>query len=53
MSTGDVVTEPDLANIGESGIGILSTYHYAVSHESPETRRSSIRSSKMAASSMK
>ena len=38
MSTGDVVTEPDLANIGESGIGILSTYHYAVSHASPENK---------------
>lgn len=36
MSTGDVVTEPDLPNIGDAGIGILSTYHYAVSHDSPE-----------------
>ncbi|MEH2512704.1 branched-chain amino acid transport system substrate-binding protein [Nitrobacteraceae bacterium AZCC 1564] len=38
MSTGDVVTEPDLPNIGDSGIGILSTYHYAVSHDSPENK---------------
>lgn len=38
MSTGDVVTEPDLPNIGESGIGILSTYHYAVSHDSVENK---------------
>jgi branched-chain amino acid transport system substrate-binding protein len=38
MSTGDVVTEPDLPNIGDSGIGILSTYHYAVSHASPENK---------------
>jgi branched-chain amino acid transport system substrate-binding protein len=36
MSTGDVVAEPDLPNIGDSGVGILSTYHYALSHESPE-----------------
>jgi len=36
MSTGDVVTEPDLPNIGDAGIGILSTYHYAVSHDSKE-----------------
>ncbi len=36
MSTGDVVTEPDLPNIGDPGIGILSTYHYSVSHASPE-----------------
>ncbi|KIZ40057.1 MULTISPECIES: ABC transporter substrate-binding protein [Rhodopseudomonas] len=38
MSTGDVVTEPDLPNIGDQGIGILSTYHYAVSHDSPENK---------------
>jgi branched-chain amino acid transport system substrate-binding protein len=38
MSTGDVVTEPDLPNIGAGGIGILSTYHYAVSHASPENK---------------
>jgi len=36
MSTGDVVTEPDLPTIGDAGIGILSTYHYALSHQSPE-----------------
>lgn len=36
ISTGDVVTEPDLPNIGDAGIGILSTYHYSVSHASPE-----------------
>ena len=39
MSTGDVVTEPDLPTIGDAGIGILSTYHYAVSHDSPENRK--------------
>jgi branched-chain amino acid transport system substrate-binding protein len=38
LSTGDLVTEPDLPNIGDSGIGILSTYHYAVSHDSPENK---------------
>lgn len=38
LSTGDVVTEPDLPNIGDSGVGILSTYHYAVSHDSPENK---------------
>ena len=38
MSTGDVVTEPDLPSIGDAGIGILSTYHYAVSHDSPENK---------------
>jgi branched-chain amino acid transport system substrate-binding protein len=32
------VTEPDLPNLGDSGVGILSTYHYAVSHASPENK---------------
>jgi branched-chain amino acid transport system substrate-binding protein len=36
MSTGDVVTEIDLPGIGDNSLGILSTYHYAVSHQSPE-----------------
>lgn len=39
LSTGDLVTEPDLPNIGESGIGILSTYNYAVSHDLPENKQ--------------
>jgi len=39
ISTGDVVTEPDLPAIGDAGIGILSTYHYALSHESPENEQ--------------
>ena len=38
MSTGDVVTEPDLPNIGDGGIGIMSTYHYSVSHDSAENK---------------
>jgi branched-chain amino acid transport system substrate-binding protein len=38
MSTGDLVTEPDLPNIGDSGIGIISTFHYALSHNSPENK---------------
>lgn len=38
ISLGDVLTEPDLPNIGESGLGLLSTYHYAVSHASPENK---------------
>jgi branched-chain amino acid transport system substrate-binding protein len=38
LSTGDLVTEPDLPSIGESGVGILSTYHYAVSHNSLENK---------------
>lgn len=38
ISLGDVLTEPDLPNIGDSSIGLLSTYHYAVSHASPENK---------------
>jgi branched-chain amino acid transport system substrate-binding protein len=38
LSTGDLVTEPDLPNIGDSGIGILSTYHYSAAHDSPENK---------------
>ncbi len=38
MSTGDVVPEPDLPTIGDAGIGIVSGYHYAVSHDSPENK---------------
>ena len=39
MSTGDVVTELDLPNIGDAGIGLLSTYHYSASHDSPENMK--------------
>lgn len=38
MSTGDIVTEIDLPSIGDSSLGVLSTYHYAVSHDSPENK---------------
>ncbi|WP_168220426.1 ABC transporter substrate-binding protein [Azospirillum thermophilum] len=39
LTTGDLVPEPDLPALGEAGLGILSTYHYAVSHDSPENAR--------------
>jgi len=38
MSTGDVVTEIDLPAIGDNSLGMITTYHYAVSHESPENK---------------
>lgn len=38
LTTGDMVPEPDLPTLGDAGLGILSTYHYAVSHESPENK---------------
>jgi len=39
ITTGDVTDEPDLPAIGDGGLGIISTYHYAVSHDSAENRR--------------
>lgn len=38
LSTGDVLPEPDLANLGDDVVGALSTYHYSVSHDSPENK---------------
>jgi branched-chain amino acid transport system substrate-binding protein len=34
LTTGDVTHDPDLSAIGDGGLGILSTYHYAVAHKS-------------------
>lgn len=39
LSTGDVVPEPDLPTLGDAGLGILSSYHYSVAHDSPENAR--------------
>lgn len=36
LTTGDVVPEPDLPALGDAAVGVYSTYHYAVSHASPE-----------------
>lgn len=36
ISTGDLLTEPDLPALGDVAIGTQSTYHYSASHESPE-----------------
>ena len=36
LATGDVTQEPDLAAMGDNALGVLTTYHYAVSHQSPE-----------------
>lgn len=38
MSTGDVLTEPDLPSLGDGAIGILSTYHYSAAHDSAENK---------------
>lgn len=36
ISTGDLLTEPDLPALGDVAIGTQSTYHYSAAHESPE-----------------
>jgi branched-chain amino acid transport system substrate-binding protein len=36
--TGDLTQESDLPALGEAGLGLQTTYHYAVSHDSPENK---------------
>ncbi|MDB5591540.1 ABC transporter substrate-binding protein [Enterovirga sp.] len=38
ITTGDLTMEPDLPALGEAGLGIISTYGYATSHDSPENK---------------
>ena len=38
ITTGDLLTEPDLPALGEAGVGLSSTYHYSAAHDSPENR---------------
>ena len=38
ITTGDLTLEPDLQALGDAGLGIISTYHYANSHDSPENK---------------
>lgn len=38
ISLGDVLSETDLPSMGDNSIGLLSTYHYALSHASPENK---------------
>ncbi|NNH31077.1 ABC transporter substrate-binding protein, partial [Rhizobium sp. SEMIA 4085] len=38
FATGDLTQESDLPALGEAALGILTTYHYAVSHDSPENK---------------
>lgn len=39
LTTGDVTHDPDLPLLGDSAIGIRSTYHYSPAHKSPENQR--------------
>lgn len=36
LAPGDLTQEPDLAALGDNALGMLTTFHYAVSHDSPE-----------------
>jgi len=36
--TGDLTQESDLPALGEAALGLQTTYHYAVSHDSPENK---------------
>ncbi len=38
ITTGDLTLEPDLPALGDAGLGIISTYPYATSHDSAENR---------------
>ncbi len=38
LAPGDLTQESDLPAIGDTGLGVLTTFHYAVSHESPENK---------------
>lgn len=38
FAPGDLTQESDLPALGEGALGILTTYHYAVSHDSPENK---------------
>ncbi|TDK31779.1 ABC transporter substrate-binding protein [Rhizobium deserti] len=37
-ATGDLTQESDLPALGEAGLGLQTTFHYAVSHDSPENK---------------
>jgi len=38
FGTGDLAQESDLPALGDAALGILTTFHYAVSHDSPENK---------------
>ena len=38
ITTGDLTLEPDLPALGDAALGIISTYPYATSHDTPENK---------------
>jgi branched-chain amino acid transport system substrate-binding protein len=46
LAPGDLTQEPDLAALGDNALGLLTTFHYAVSHDSPENKAFVVAASK-------
>ena len=38
IATGDVLDDHGLATIGDPALGVISTFHYSVAHDSPENK---------------
>jgi len=38
MATGDLVTEADLPGVGDASLGVISSFNYSLSHDSPENK---------------
>ena len=38
FATGDLTQESDLPALGDAALGMLTTFHYAISHDSPENK---------------
>ncbi|MBZ9655511.1 ABC transporter substrate-binding protein [Phyllobacterium lublinensis] len=38
LAPGDLTQESDLPAIGDAGVGILTTFHYSIAHDSPENK---------------
>jgi branched-chain amino acid transport system substrate-binding protein len=38
IATGDVLDDHGLATIGDPALGVISSYHYSVAHDSPENK---------------
>ena len=38
LAPGDLTQESDLPALGDSALGILTTFHYAIAHDSPENK---------------
>ncbi len=39
LAPGDLTQESDLPALGDGALGLLTSFHYAVSHDSPENKK--------------